>query len=107
MVFLVSMTKTTKCVRCRKRIATPISAYCGVCEEIVEDMANADNERNAKECRRCGAVHNVCYIRNKGKTTEVYFTHPNSQHDQRIFYPPRITKVTKKTGLCDFCSTVL
>lgn len=97
------MTKTTKCVRCRKRIATPISAYCGACEEIVEDMQQNDPERNSKECRRCGAVHNHCYIRNKRRTNEVYLTHPDSQHDERIFYLPCVMKVTKKTGLCNFC----
>jgi len=86
-------------------MATPISAYCGVCEEIVEDIENADMEKNKKECRRCKAVHNCCYIRNKNKTSEVYLTHPNSKHDERIFYLPRVTKVSNKITLCEFCAT--
>lgn len=106
-VILSAMTKHTKCVRCKKRMATPISAYCGVCEEIIEEIENADMDKNTKECRRCKAVHNACYIRNRRKTTEVYFTRLNSQHDERIFYLPCITKVTKETGLCEFCSAVL
>ena len=103
MLLLGSMPKVTKCVRCRKRVATPISAYCGVCEEIIEDLENADMEKNIKECRRCRGVHNSCYIRNKCKTSEVYLTHPNSQHDTRIFHLPDFIKINKKAGLCQFC----
>lgn len=88
-------------------MATPISAYCGVCEEIVEELETEDMEKNPKECQRCKAVHNHYYIRNKNKTKEVYLTHPNSQHDDRIFFLPTRISIVKKEGLCEFCYLLL